>query len=200
MFRGGDGWVIRNHCDTRTFPYIPVFVMNAIDHSISITFVSFVGRWPFLDSLAVFFAEYAGFALLVFLVGLVLWKRSYGVVLVQVGIAAFISRGIITEGIRFFWYRARPFEALSFSPLVQKLAEVNSSFPSGHATFYFAISTVVFLRSKKLGSIFFTVSLLMGISRVYGGVHWASDILAGAAIGIASGLFVWWLFRKLKRK
>lgn len=174
--------------------------MNAIDYFISTTLISLVGRWPLLDSLAVFFSQYAGYGLLIFLLVLVLWKRNYGAVLLQALIASFISRGIITEGIRFFWHRARPFEALSFSPLVQKLAEVSGSFPSGHATFYFAIATVFFLRSKKLGSIFFGVSALMGIARVYGGVHWVSDILGGAAIGVASGLFVVWVFGKLQRK
>lgn len=174
--------------------------MNAIDYFISTILISFVGRWPLVDSVAVFFAQYAGYGLLVFLVVLVLWKRNYGVVLLQALVAAFISRGILVEVIRFFVHRSRPFDALSFSPLVQKLTEVSSSFPSGHAAFYFAISTVVFLRSKIWGSIFFAVSVLMGLARVYGGVHWASDILAGAVIGIASGLFVSWMFRKLQRK
>ena len=173
--------------------------MNAIDYFISTTFLSFVGRWQLLDSIVVFFAQYAGYALLVFLGVLFLWKRAYRVVVLQALVAGFISRGIITETIRFFLHRARPFIELSFSPLVQKLTEVNSSFPSGHAALYFAIATVVFLRSKKLGSIFFGAAVFMGIARVYGGVHWASDILAGAAIGVASGLFVSWLFRWRQR-
>jgi undecaprenyl-diphosphatase len=174
--------------------------MNIIDYSISTTLVSFVGEWPLLDSIAVFFAQYAGYGLLIFLGVLFVWKHAYGAVVLQALIASFVSRGVLTEAIRFFLHRTRPFETLSFSPLVQKLTEVNSSFPSGHAAFYFAIATVVFLQSKKLGSIFLVVSLLIGIARVYGGVHWASDILAGAAIGIVSGLFVSWLFRKLQRK
>lgn len=173
--------------------------MNAIDYSISTTLVSLVGRWPLLDSIAVFFAQYAGYGLLIFLAILFLAQRAWGTVVLQAMVAAFISRGILTEAIRFFWQRARPFEALSFSPLVQKLAEVHSSFPSGHAAFYFAIATAVFLRSKKLGSIFLAVSFLMGIARIYGGVHWASDIVGGALLGIASGLFVSWLFRKTQR-
>ena len=171
--------------------------MNAIDYSISTTFLSLVGRWPVLDFIAVFFAQYSGYGLFFLLTALMLRKPFWRTIFFQMVLAVFISRGIITEGIRLFWYRARPFEALSFSPLVHNLIEreVNSSFPSGHATLYFAIATVVFLRSKKLGSIFLIVSFLMGISRIYGGVHWASDILVGAAIGITSGLFASWLFR-----
>lgn len=173
--------------------------MYAVDYFISTTLVSIVGQWPILDFFAVFLAQYSGYVLLVFLVALALWKHTYRIVVLQALIAAFISRGIITEVIRFFVHRTRPFEALAFSPLVQKLTEVNSSFPSGHAAFYFAIATIVFLRSKKIGSIFFAISFLMGISRVYGGVHWPSDILAGAIIGIVSALFVSWLFKKLQK-
>ena len=173
--------------------------MNAVDYFISTALISLVGRWAFLDLIAVFFAQYAGYGLLIFLTLLLLWKRVNWPVFAQALLAAFISRGILVETIRFFWFRARPFEALSFSPLVQKLTEVSSSFPSGHAAFYFAISTVVFLRSKKLGSMFLGVSFLMGVARIYGGVHWASDVLAGALLGISSGLFVYWLFRRARK-
>jgi undecaprenyl-diphosphatase len=84
------------------------------------------------------------------------------------------------------------------------------SFPSGHAAFYFAIATVVFLYLKKVyprpkfwrgaSILFFIAGFLISISRVFSGIHWPSDILAGAAIGIFSGWLVMFFYRKFLLK
>ncbi|MCD6115278.1 phosphatase PAP2 family protein, partial [bacterium] len=50
--------------------------------------------------------------------------------------------------------------------------------------------------NKKLGIFFFLVSFLMGTSRIYCGLHWPSDILVGAVVGV----FVGWLFVELFKK
>jgi undecaprenyl-diphosphatase len=60
---------------------------------------------------------------------------------------------------------------------------LEGSFPSGHALFYFALSYVIYAYNKKLGTAFYIFSLLIVFSRVYVGIHWPADILAGAIIG-----------------
>jgi undecaprenyl-diphosphatase len=70
------------------------------------------------------------------------------------------------------------------------------SFPSGHAAIFFAIATAVYLYNKKLGIWFFVVAILMGMARIFVGVHWPSDILGGAVIGIISGIIVGKIFKK----
>jgi undecaprenyl-diphosphatase len=97
--------------------------------------------------------------------------------------AVILSRGIITEVIRFFYNRPRPFLALSFVPL---LNENSGSFPSGHASFFFALAPLAFLINKKAGYWFLVSSFSMVFARVAAGVHWPSDILGGIAIGLAS--------------
>ncbi|WP_336491545.1 phosphatase PAP2 family protein [Methylobacterium nigriterrae] len=66
-----------------------------------------------------------------------------------------------------------------------------SSFPSDHAAVVFALSTAVWCLSRRLGAVCYAWSVLMiCLPRVYTGYHYASDLLAGAAIGIAAALVV----------
>ncbi|TPG48392.1 phosphatase PAP2 family protein [Roseomonas nepalensis] len=61
-----------------------------------------------------------------------------------------------------------------------------SSFPSDHAVLAFAMATAVFLAHRGLGAFaLFWALVVNGLPRVYFGLHYPSDILGGAAIGIA---------------
>ena len=58
------------------------------------------------------------------------------------------------------------------------------SFPSGHATVSFACATVLALAVPRLRWPLFALAALIAWSRVYVGVHYPGDILAGAALGV----------------
>ena len=87
---------------------------------------------------------------------------------------------------------------------------VNASFPSGHAM----LSAVVFLTLGVLASRFaerrrvkilaisaaVLVSLLVGASRVYLGVHWTSDVLAGWSVGAAWAMICWLVAYLVERR
>jgi undecaprenyl-diphosphatase len=71
-----------------------------------------------------------------------------------------------------------------------------NSFPSGHAATSFACATVLGLAFPRLRVAFFLLAAAVAWSRVYVGVHYPLDVLAGAALGIATGVAV---FRFLPR-
>jgi undecaprenyl-diphosphatase len=59
-----------------------------------------------------------------------------------------------------------------------------SSFPSDHAVLFFALATGIFFVSRRAGWFTFAyVSIIICLPRIYIGAHYATDILAGAAIG-----------------
>lgn len=64
------------------------------------------------------------------------------------------------------------------------------SFPSAHATASFAAATAVTRITPELGIPLLAVATLMALSRPYLGMHYPSDILAGALLGIAIGALV----------
>lgn len=74
------------------------------------------------------------------------------------------------------------------------------SFPSGHSCSSFAGAVVLFRFSKKWGTPALVLAALIAFSRVYCFVHWPSDILCGAALGIACALTVLWVKKKLEEK
>ncbi|HXH87742.1 MAG TPA: phosphatase PAP2 family protein [Gaiellaceae bacterium] len=65
-----------------------------------------------------------------------------------------------------------------------------SSFPSGHATVAFACATALALAVPRLRWPLFTLAALIAFSRVYVGVHYPLDVLAGAVLGVALGFAV----------
>ncbi len=158
------------------------------------------GKYAFLDGTAVFFAKYLGYILAAILLLLFIknWRKYRQMVILSFG-AAIFSRFIITEILRWLWFRPRPFVNHHVNLILNQSA-AEASFPSGHAAFYFALSTIVYFYNKKLGAGFFIASFLISIFRVFCGVHWPLDILAGMIVGIITGWLVFKIFQKIFQK
>ncbi len=135
----------------------------------------------------VFFAEYLAYILVVaFLVLLVVSQKTLRekiTIAVSAFLSAAIARVIVTEIIRHFIHRPRPFLTHQVHQLI---VESSYSFPSGHATFFFAFSTAVYMYNKKSGTWFLIGSTIVCLARVAAGVHYPSDILGGAILGAAT--------------
>jgi membrane-associated phospholipid phosphatase len=63
------------------------------------------------------------------------------------------------------------------------------SFPSAHATSSFAVATAM-TRVDPLGAIAFLLAVALAVGRPYLGMHYPSDVIAGALLGVALGLVV----------
>lgn len=152
---------------------------------------SFSGHGRASDIFLVFMAEYLPIllvgAFIVFLAFRNGERRMKIATLITAFIAGFVSRYGIGSPIRYLWHRDRPF--LTYPEAHHLILENSYSFPSGHATFLFGFSTVVYCYHKQLGKLFFALSLFIIIARVIVGVHYPSDVFAGAVIGIIIGLF-----------
>lgn len=92
--------------------------------------------------------------------------------------------------------RQRPFEVINgLSRLVAEPA--GASFPSGHTAGAFAACWLLYkYLPRRYGVPLLILGVLMGFSRIYVGVHYPSDVIAGAAVGCLCG----WLADKLITK
>ena len=86
-------------------------------------------------------------------------------------------------------------------PVPKPLLESPStySFPSGHATVSFACATVLALAVPRLRVPVFVLAALISFSRVYVGVHYPFDVLAGAVLGVGIAIALRTLAAALRR-
>ncbi len=120
------------------------------------------------------------------LVGLV---RRYGfgataLLAVTTGLATFAADAV-SFGLKDLTHRTRPFDA---HPQIHPLYVVHSSsLPAGHAATAFAGATLLSYVAPRAAPLFALLAVAIGFSRVYVGVHYPTDVLAGAVVGIAVG-------------
>jgi membrane-associated phospholipid phosphatase len=99
---------------------------------------------------------------------------------------SWLTTGIIVSGLKTVTGRARPWtgeSSHSFHPFSTRSRF--ASFPSGHASSSFAVAAVVADQSEKvyIDILAYSLATLVAISRVHLDKHWASDVLAGSALG-----------------
>jgi undecaprenyl-diphosphatase len=135
-------------------------------------------------------------------VGYLLRQRAFAAMCLV--LISTLGGALLSSVLKFFFGRERPDATLH-------LVTVHSlSFPSGHAM----LSAVVYLTlgallaqvvPRRLDKMYFIIvalvlTLLIGLSRVYLGVHYPTDVLAGWSVGLAWALLCWVVARYLRRR
>jgi undecaprenyl-diphosphatase len=149
------------------------------------------GQFRLLDWLGIFLAKYLGYFLIIGAVVLIFKTKNFKEKVYNFALAVLsilLSRGILIEIIRVIYHRSRPFEILEVTPLINH--DAVAGFPSGHAAFYFALAFAVFFLNRKIGLWYVGAAILIGLARVFAGVHWPLDIVGGAAVAFISVLAI----------
>ncbi len=155
-----------------------------MDVDIFLFFNRFVGVDKNIDLVIYFFAVFAIFLFPLFLIGLRQWRAT-----LYKCIYALCISYLINALIAFMWYRERPFRVLH-SKVLLDTSTLFDSFPSDHAALATCVAVIILFASRGRGWIAVLLALLIAVSRVFAGVHYPSDVLAGIGVGILAALFV----------
>lgn len=132
---------------------------------------------------------------------LLIQRKRLSALLLVVGLLGGVA---LSEGLKALFERARP-------PVEYQVVEtLNASFPSGHAllstVFYLSLGVMltrafprVRLKAFVLGTAVF-IALLVGLTRIYLGAHWASDVVAGWCAGAAWAMALWLVAYAVERR
>jgi undecaprenyl-diphosphatase len=114
------------------------------------------------------------------------WRRAALAALLSAGLGLAVGK-LISELVD----RARPFVADPHGVHLFSSHAADPGFPSDHATAAFAIAIAIFLRKRGWGAAALVAAAVLSVGRVALGVHYPSDVLAGAAVGAAAALALW---------
>jgi undecaprenyl-diphosphatase len=94
----------------------------------------------------------------------------------------------------YFYNNPRPFVSEHITPLISHAAD--NGFPSDHTLLVAALASILYYYNRALGFIVFGVALLIGVSRVFAGIHHWIDLIGSFAIAIVVTAIVYQLSKK----
>ncbi len=114
------------------------------------------------------------------------WRRASLAAVLSAGVGLAAAK-VISELVD----RARPFVADPHGVHLFAGHAADPGFPSDHATAAFAIAVAILLRKRGWGIAALVAATVLSLGRVALGVHYPSDVLAGAVLGSAAALALW---------
>lgn len=164
----------------------------------SIYLNGFLFRNPFFDGLVYFFANVLPFILFFLMIGFFIVKKK-NIFTFSITVFLAITSWGVSEILKQVFSTPRPFVLLEdVYPLF--MMTPNDSFPSGHAMVMASLATLMYFQNKKFGYLFLFTTLLIGLARVFAGVHFVHDIFFGYIFGVIFAVISYKYFEKLKNK
>lgn len=123
--------------------------------------------------------------------GFLAWRGKSKAVLflLLLGIAVGVTDGLVCNTLKHAIGRVRPCAALENVHLLVNCG-ANGSMPSSHAGNMFAVAMVSFLFYRRSAWVMFPLAAAVGFSRIANGVHYPSDVVIGAILGMGTGFAV----------
>lgn len=155
---------------------------------------------PFMNGFMIFITKLSnGGMIWILLCVLLLCSKKTRKMGLYLGIALIIDSVLVNLILKPIFMRVRPYQALGLSILIK--APGGTSFPSGHSSIAFtgATSFLLLAKSKPMkegGWVLEVLAFLTAVSRMYLLVHYPSDVLVGALIGIGCAYLARYLERR----
>lgn len=156
---------------------------------------------PLLDKILAFITSLGNAGIIWIVLAVVLLilpkTRKTGIIVVAALLADLVLCNLILKNLV---ARVRPYDVnTAIAILIKK--PLDFSFPSGHTAASFAAMTALFLaKMKKIWIAALVLAVLIAFSRLYFYVHYPTDVLGGAVVGILSGIIGYAIVEKIDKR
>ena len=164
------------------------------DYIITQSLYQLVTSYPALKLFAIFCAMVLIWLMVAWFVIVYIWHKkawSNELVALLLGVASAYGLNAL---IGWYFFRLRPFVVLQLEPLIS-MSPLSKSFPSDHATIAFLFAYLLSAHKKSYRPLALALAALVAWGRMAVGVHYLTDVLAGAVIGLVLG----WGTRELEK-
>ncbi|KOS60192.1 undecaprenyl-diphosphatase [Lysinibacillus agricola] len=158
------------------------------------------GRYPFLDKGMIFITNSVPYVVIVFM--LFLWftgnkekrvEKQYTAIYIVFTCLLGLALNAILHSV---YYHRRPFVTYHVHQLVPHATD--SSFVSDHAVLVFSVACTLLLRKDSWKYPVLVWAIIVGISRIFVGVHYPADVIGGALLSLGASMIVVQFSKKLE--